>query len=68
MHIPYQSIAPDTLRNMLEEYVTRDGTDYGTREYSMEEKVAQLMKQLAAGDVVIEFDENMESIDLVSIK
>jgi len=65
MQIPYTAIPPETLTRMLEEYVTRDGTDYGEQEVTMLDKVAQLRSKLISGEVVIVFDEELEAVDLV---
>ena len=29
--VPWKDLPPDTLHNLIEEFVTRDGTDYGDR-------------------------------------
>ncbi|WP_237060578.1 YheU family protein [Microbulbifer sediminum] len=65
MIIPHQQLDPGTLQNLLEEYATRDGTDYGEREVSLEDKVASLRRQLQSGDVVIWFEPGDESVNLV---
>ena len=41
---------------MIEEYVTRAGTDYGAREKAIEEKIADVQRQLEHGEAVIVFD------------
>ncbi|MCW8126321.1 YheU family protein [Microbulbifer halophilus] len=65
MRIPARELDPDTLQNLLEEYATRDGTDYGEREVSLEDKVASLRRQLQTGEVVIWFEPGEESVNLV---
>ncbi|AMX02803.1 YheU family protein [Microbulbifer thermotolerans] len=65
MIIPFQQLDPDTLQNLLEEYVTREGTDYGERELSLSDKVANLRRQLQSGEVVIWFEPGEESVNLV---
>ncbi|SDZ75717.1 YheU family protein [Microbulbifer marinus] len=65
MIIPFQQLDPDTLQNLLEEYATRDGTDYGEREVSLVDKVASLRRQLQSGEVVIWFEPGEESVNLV---
>jgi hypothetical protein len=34
--IPFQDLSPEALRGVVEEFVTRDGTDYGEFEVSLE--------------------------------
>lgn len=65
MIIPHTQLAPDTLQNLLEEYATRDGTDYGEREVSLVDKVASLSRQLQSGEAVIWFEPGEESVNLV---
>lgn len=55
MRIPHTALAPATLRNLVEEFVTREGTDYGA-EYSLDAKVAQVLRQLEAGKALIVYD------------
>jgi uncharacterized protein YheU (UPF0270 family) len=40
----------------LKEFILREGTDYGAQEAGMDNKVAQVHRQLARGDVLITFD------------
>ena len=54
MIIPWQDIAPETLENLIREFVLREGTDYGTVEISLQDKVDQVKTQLEKGEAVIE--------------
>lgn len=65
MIIPHHQLDPETLQNLLEEYATRDGTDYGEREVSLEDKVASLRRQLQSKQVVIWFEPGEESVNLI---
>ncbi|NRQ41838.1 YheU family protein [Rheinheimera sp. YQF-2] len=65
MIIPYTEIAEDTLNNLIEYYVLREGTDYGEQEMAMAEKVAMVQRQLQSGEVVIVYSELHESINLM---
>ena len=58
-------LSPEALRGLVEEFVTRDGTDYGAVERSVEEKIAGVMAQLAAGEARIVFDPETESTNIV---
>jgi uncharacterized protein YheU (UPF0270 family) len=66
VQIPLDMLEPDTLRNVIETFITREGTDYGTREYSLDEKVAQVMRQLVKGEAHLVYDEESESCNIVS--
>jgi len=67
MDIPYQSINPQTLGNMIEEFVTRDGTDYGEQELTLEAKVAQVLGLLKSGKAAIQYDESLEICEIVMV-
>jgi uncharacterized protein YheU (UPF0270 family) len=66
VEVPYAELAPDVLRRLIEEFVTRDGTDYGRVERTLAEKVAAVLRQLAAGEVAILVDPEQETIDIVA--
>ncbi|MDO8863898.1 YheU family protein [Haliea sp. E1-2-M8] len=66
LDIPLARLAPDVLAGLLEEFASRDGTDYGDRELSLEQKVAQLRRQLDSGDMRLLYDSDSETWDLVS--
>ena len=65
LRIPPERVPPETLAALLEEYASRDGTDYGEREVSLPEKREDLARQLAAGELQLLFDTDSESWDLV---
>ncbi len=68
MKVPYTAIDPDTLTRMIEELVTRAGTDYGQYEQSLEQKVAQVKVKLKSGEVEIHYDEQQELCEIVPVK
>ena len=45
----------------------REGTDYGEREYSLDDKVVHVLEQLERGGARIEFDPNTETVDIVRV-
>jgi len=61
MIIPHTDIAPATLNALIEEFVTRDGTDYGDIETSVATKVQQVMNQLERKEVFIVYSEEYET-------
>ncbi len=62
--VPPEALAPETVRALIEEFVTRSGTDYGWAEASLEKKVRDVQGLLKRGEVEIVFDPNTESCDL----
>jgi uncharacterized protein YheU (UPF0270 family) len=63
--VPPQRLQTDVLQALLEEFATRDGTDYGERESTLEQKVQRLQAQIADGDLLILYDADSEQWDLV---
>jgi uncharacterized protein YheU (UPF0270 family) len=63
--VPAQRLQADVLQALLEEYASRDGTDYGERERTLEEKVAQLQRQLRTDELQILYDVDSEQWDLL---
>jgi len=64
MIIPHTEVAKDTLHALIEEFVTRDGTDYGEHEVSTERKVQQVMDQLERQEIYIVYSELHETCTL----
>jgi uncharacterized protein YheU (UPF0270 family) len=63
--VPYTELSPDLLQSVVEAFVLREGTDYGEREVSLEQKVAHVVRQLERGEAHIIFDPQSESVDIV---
>jgi uncharacterized protein YheU (UPF0270 family) len=68
VEIPADELSSDVLRALIEEFVSRDGTDYGAVEKSLDEKVADVRRQLERGEVRIVFDPEMESATIVPVE
>ncbi|WP_061706953.1 YheU family protein [Pseudenterobacter timonensis] len=65
MIIPWQDLAPETLDNLIESFVLREGTDYGEQERSLEQKVDDVKRQLQRGEVVLVWSELHESVNIM---
>ena len=65
MIIPFESIDDETLQSLVESFVLREGTDYGEVEIGLQEKVEQIIEQLRSGDIVIEYSEEHESVNII---
>jgi uncharacterized protein YheU (UPF0270 family) len=64
--IPHAELSADALRGVVESFVLREGTDYGEREVSLDQKVAQVLRQLERGDARIIFDAQLETVHIVT--
>jgi len=63
--IPWQQVSPETLENLIETFVLREGTDYGEQERSLLDKVADVRRQLESGEVVLVWSELHESVNIM---
>jgi uncharacterized protein YheU (UPF0270 family) len=62
--VPYTELAADLLHAVVESYVLREGTDYGEREFSLEDKVSHVISQLKRGEARIVFDPETETVSI----
>ena len=65
VQVPVERLDSVTLTRLLEEFASRDGTDYGERETPLEQRVTQLRQRLLAGEALLVFDSESESWDLL---
>jgi uncharacterized protein len=63
--IPHRELSEQALRGVLESFVLREGTEYGEREVSLDQKVADVLRQLERGEAQVIFHPGLESIDIV---
>jgi len=66
IEVPWDALASDTLNALVEEFVTRDGTDYGEQEVALERKVLQVINGIKRKEYVIVFDTEQESVQIVT--
>ena len=65
MVIPHDALEPDTLHSLLKDFVLREGTDYGQKDYALEQKIEQVKRQLEKKEVLIVFDPEEQSFNIV---
>lgn len=66
IEIPPDQISPETLRSLVESFVLREGTDYGSVEVSLDKKIEQVLQQIQRKEVKILFDQVSESVSLLT--
>jgi len=66
IEIPYERINPDTLLKMIEEFVTREWADPADSGYTLEDKVAQVLRQLETHTAKVVFDATTETWNIVA--
>lgn len=65
MIVPWKELEPDTLDQVLEHFVLREGSDYGEQECSLEQKKQDVLRQLENGSAVMLYSELHNSVNIV---
>lgn len=67
LEIPFERISPDTLRKMIEEFVTREWADPADSGYTLEDKVSQVLRQLETRSARVVYDATTETWNIVTV-
>jgi len=62
--IPVNKLSPEALQGVIEEFISRDGTDYGEMEVSQEIKFRRVKQKLETGSAVLIFDDETETTNI----
>lgn len=65
MIIPLEQINEETLTAIIEDFILREGTEYGVIDASKADKIAQVKLQLKQGSAVIVYSELHESVNIL---
>ncbi len=66
--VDHRQLSEEALLGLVEEFVSREGTDYGLQERSFEAKVRDVKRQLESGEARIVFDLVEESANIVRVR
>ena len=66
--VPLDRLNAEVLNAVIDEFVSREGTDYGHAEPEFEQKLAQVRRQLERGDAFVVFDPKTESVNIVTAR
>lgn len=64
--MPPERVPEASLKALLEEFASRDGTDYGARETPLSARVNQLRDGLCRGSLALLFDADSQTWDVLS--
>lgn len=64
MRIPHTLLSAAALRAVIEEFVSRDGTDHS----SIERRIDTVLSQLDAGTVELHFDDETKSCNILPVR
>lgn len=65
VEVPYEQLDPETLQNLIQDFVTRDGTNWGDVDDAVARKVAQVMRQLRNRKAMVVFDLTSQTANIV---
>ena len=68
LDVPYQQIDPETLRRIIQEFVSRDGADWGDTGCTLDDKVEQVLQQLLRMQVKVVFDLRSQTVNIVACR
>jgi len=66
INIPVAALSDEALLGVIDDYVNREGTDYGHLDFDLEQKRDAVRRQLASGRAVITYDPNTQTTTIVS--
>lgn len=64
--ISHRKLSADALQGLLEEFVSRDGTDSGYTKLSLQQRVAQVRRQLERDEAVVVYNEVTHTANIIS--
>ena len=62
--IPVDRLTPETLQGVVEEFITREGTDYGKIEVPLDTKLRQVKNLLKSGMAVLIYDSETQTCNI----
>jgi uncharacterized protein len=63
--IPVNRLSPEALQGVIEEFISREGTDYGETEVSPEKSFEQVKHKLQKGLAVLIYDDETETTNVM---
>lgn len=64
IRIPHDQLSKEALQGVIEEFITRESTDYGAVEVSLETKVRQVHQNLNSGNAILVFDSKTQTCNI----
>ena len=68
IEIPLDRFEPEILRKMIEAFVTREWSELSDADYSLEEKVEQVLRRLKDKKAKVVYDFKTETSNIVAVK
>ena len=67
VEIPFDRLSPEALRGVIEDFIAREGTDYGPRDVTWEGKVEDVLRQLQRQQAHLVFDPRTETTTILTV-
>ena len=64
--IPIESLDRSIIVSIIEEFVLREGTDYGAYEVNFQSKIDEIYRKLESDEYSISYDESTESCTIIA--
>jgi uncharacterized protein YheU (UPF0270 family) len=65
MIIPLEQLSTETLNAIIENFVLREGTEYGSEDVSLSDKIIQVRQQLTQGSALLVYSELHETVNIL---
>ncbi|MFT6920593.1 MAG: hypothetical protein ACJA2G_003245, partial [Cognaticolwellia sp.] len=65
MIIPLEQLSTETLNAIIENFVLREGTEYGSEDVSLSDKITQVRQQLTQGSALLVYSELHETVNIL---
>ena len=64
--IPIESLDRSIIFSIIEEFVLREGTDYGAYEVNFQSKIDEIYRKLESDEYSISYDESTDSCTIIA--
>lgn len=68
IEIQPEQLSSEALAGIIQNFILREGTDYGLVEVAYVRKAEQIYRQIQKGDIKIVFDQSSETVSLLTKK
>lgn len=65
IEVPADQLSESAMAGVIENFILREGTDYGAVEASYDTKAAQILRQIKRGEIRLIFDQESETVSLL---
>lgn len=65
MIIPLDTLSQETVTAIIENFVLREGTEYGSEDVALADKIQQVYQQLKQGTAVLVYSELHETVNIL---